>query len=172
MKKLSRITLSIATVALLVLPAHTSLAHGEERGEAKAQIGKATVSIDYGRPVLRGRDPLKMMPPGSVWRLGANAATTIASDTDLDFGGTRVAKGKHILLTSLAEGGKWSLVVSNKPADGYDPSDKIAEAPLELKQGDDPVEELTINLSNHDGRGVIEISWGSSRLVGSFAPAK
>ena len=172
MKKLNRFTLSVVTAALLAFTAHTSLAHGQDRSEAKAKIGKANVSIDYGKPELKGRDPMKMMQPGSLWRLGANAATTITSDADLDFGGTRVAKGKHILLARLAEAGKWALVVSGKAANEYDPDSKIAEVPLEMKEGGDPVEELTITLSNQDGLGVIEIAWGTSRLTGSFAPAK
>ena len=172
MKHWNRFTLSVVAAALLAFTAHTSLAHGQERGEAKAKIGKANVSIDYGRPVLQGRDPMKMMQPGSVWRLGANDSTTITCDADLDFAGTRVPKGKHILLASLAEGGKWSLVVSGKAYNEYDPSAKIAEIPLELKEASDSAEELTINLSHQEGRGVIEIAWGTSRLVGSFGAAK
>lgn len=31
---------------------------------------------------------------------------------------------------------------------------------------------MTITLTNKDGRGVIEIAWGTSRLTASFAPAK
>ncbi len=172
MKKLNRFTLSVVTASLLVFAAYTSLAHGQDRGEAKAKIGNANVTIEYGRPELKGRDPMKMMQPGTVWRIGANAATTITSDTDLDFGGTTVAKGKHILLARLAEGGEWSLIVSSKSAFEYDPSSKIAEVPLELKEGEESVEQLSINLTNQDGRGVIEIAWGTLRLTGSFAPAK
>ena len=172
MKHLNRFTLSIIAATLVAFAAHTSLAHGQDRGEAKAKIGNASVSIDYGRPMLQGRDPMKMMQPGTVWRLGANASTTITSDADLDFGGTRVPKGKHILLARLAEGGKWSLVVSGKAYSEYDPSANIAEVPLELKEVSGSVEELTINLSNQGGRGAIEIVWGTSRLTGSFSAAK
>jgi hypothetical protein len=172
MKNLNRFTLGVVAAALIAFTAHASLAHGQERGEAKAKIGSANVVIDYGRPELNGRDPMKLMQAGSLWRLGANDPTTITSDADLDFGGTRVAKGQHVLLARLAEGGKWSLVVSGKAANEYDPSAKIAEVPLELKEGNDTVEELTISLSNREGRGVIEITWGTSRLVGSFGTAK
>jgi len=172
MKTISRLTLSLVTASLLVFGATTSLAHGQDRGEAKAKIGKASVSIEYGRPELKGRDPMKLMQPGSLWRLGANAATTIASDADLDFGGTRVAKGNHILLARLAEAGKWSLVVSSKASNEYDPSARIAEVPLELKEGSDSVEALSITLTSQDGRGVIEVAWGTSRLTASFASAK
>ena len=172
MKKLSRLTFNLIGAGLLVLAALPSLTYGQDRGETKATIGKANASIEYGRPFLKGRDPLKMMKPDSVWRMGSNAPTTITSDADLDFGGTRVPKGKHILLARLAEGGKWSLLVSSKNAFQYEPGAKLAEIPMELREGKESVEQLTITLAEQKGRGVIEVSWGTSRLVASFAPAK
>lgn len=172
MKRLNYLIIGSASVGLLVFTTFAGLAHGQGRGEAKATIGNAKVAIEYGRPLLKGRDMLKMLPVGGVWRIGANEPTTITSDADLDFGGTRVAKGKHILLARLNEPGKWSLIVSSKGAFQYEPSAKLAEVPIELQDGKEPVEELTLTLSSKDGRGVIEIAWGTSRLVASFAPAK
>jgi Protein of unknown function (DUF2911) len=171
MKSLKVVTLGAMTLALLVTGTAASLAHGNDRGEAKATIGKAQVTIDYGRPTLKGRDMLNKIKPGQVWRLGSDAATTLESNVDLDFGGTRVPKGKHILLARLAEGRKWTLVVSSKSAMQYDPAAKIAEVPMELHEVSDPVEELTIKLANEGGRGLIEVSWGSARLTASFTPA-
>ncbi len=172
MRKYSFILASMVVGVLLGVGALPTLTQGQDRGEAKTTIGNAKVSIEYGRPSLQGRDLMKMMQVGSVWRLGANAATTITSDADLDFGGTRVAKGKHILLARLAEAGKWSLIVSNKGAFEFEPGAKLAEIPLELREGKDSAEDLTITLTNQNGKGVVEIAWGTSRLVGSFAPAK
>ena len=166
------IFVSFATAALLVLGCLTSLAHGQDRGTTKATVGNANVSIEYGRPALKGRDMLKMMQVGSVWRIGANEATTLTTDADLDFGEKRVAKGKHILLTRLAEPGKWTLIVSSKGAFQFDDSAKIAEIPLEIKEAKDSVEELTLTLSNQGGKGILEIAWGTSRLTASFACAK
>src|SRR5215831_10143983 len=105
---------------ILALLAVNAIAHGNERGTAKATIGSAAVTIDYGRPMLKGRDLMKMIQPDSVWRIGSDAPTTIESDADLDFGGTRVPKGKHILLAHYLGAGKWSLVVSSKPASQFD----------------------------------------------------
>ena len=171
MKFSNRVILAISAFALLMLGPSLNLAHGNERGEAKATIGSANVSIDYGRPSLKGRDPMQMMQPGQVWRLGSDAATTINSDQDLLFGNTRVPKGKHILLARLAEPGKWFLVVSNKTANQYEPSAKIAEVPMKLENAEDPLQELTIKLSGQGKQGVIEIGWGSSRLAASFTAA-
>lgn len=172
MNKLSRFILSFVVAGLLVLTTLAGPASGQDRGETKAAIGNANVSIEYGRPLLKGRDPIKMLEPGKLWRIGSNAPTSITSDVDLDFGGTRVAKGKHILLARLAEAGKWSLVVSTKNVFQYEPSAKLAEVPIELQDGKESVEQLTITLSNKGGRGVIEVAWGTSRLLASFALAK
>ena len=172
MKKSRLLTIALAGVLGFLFTSFTALAHGADRGEAKATIGNAKVSIDYGRPSLKGRDMLKMMPVGGVWRIGADAATTIESNVDLDFGGTRVAKGNHILLTRLAEAGKWSLVVSSKGAFQYEPSARLAEVPIDYQDGKEFAEDMTITLTSKDGRGVIEIAWGTARLTASFAPAK
>ncbi len=169
MTKFNRLILSVLIVCMCT--ALDVLAHGNKRGSAKATIGNVAVSISYGRPMLKGRDMLSKIQPGQIWRIGADVPTTIESDAALDFGGTRVPKGKHILLARLIEPGKWSLVVSNKPAQQYDASAKIAEVPMELRESNDPVEELSIQLSNKGGQGVIEIAWGNSRLLASFTPA-
>ncbi|MEJ2006560.1 MAG: DUF2911 domain-containing protein [Acidobacteriota bacterium] len=172
MKCLKRIVLGLSTVALLSLGSTVLLPQGNNRGEAKATIGSAHVSIDYGRPSLQGRDPLKMISPGQVWRLGASAPTTIDTDHDLLFGNTRVPKGKHILLAQMVEPGKWVLLVSNKAASEYEPSAKIAEAPMKLNEASDSVEEMTIKVSGHGNQGDIEVAWGTSRLAASFNVAE
>src|SRR5437660_7516537 len=168
----NRLSISLATIAVLALAAVEVRAHGNEHGEAKATIGNAKVVISYNRPSLKGRDLMKMIHPGDLWRLGADIPTTIESDADLDFGGTRVPQGKHILLARYVEPGKWTLVVSSKDRFHYEPSARIAEEPMEFENGKDPTEALTIQLSNKGGRGVIEIAWGTLRLVGAFVPAK
>jgi len=172
MSKTQTLEVILVSIVALIVPGGAILrAHGNDRGEAKATVGNAKVTIDYGRPTLKGRDISKMVAPGHMWRIGADAPTTIESTADLDFGGTRVPKGKHILLARLIEPGKWSLVVSTKSSSSYEPSAKLAEVPMEFIQGKDAVEELNIVLSNENGRGVIEIAWGTARLKATFSHA-
>jgi Protein of unknown function (DUF2911) len=147
------------------------LAHGNEIGKAEVTIGQTKVTIGYGRPQLKGRDINKLIQPGQMWRIGADVPTTIESDTDLDFGGTRVPKGKHVLLARLSAPGQWSLVVSNATVSHYEPSTKLAEEPMTVEQGKDSVEALAIALTNNGGQGTIEISWGTERLLAAFKPA-
>src|SRR5690606_31702569 len=42
------------------------------RGETTAQVGGATISVDYGQPARRGRELFgALVPWGEVWRTGA-----------------------------------------------------------------------------------------------------
>ena len=161
----------VGFAAVVCTAAAIAVAHGNEIGKAEATIGHAKVTISYGRPLLKGRDINKLIQPGQMWRIGADVPTTIESDADLDFGGTQVPKGKHVLLARLSAPGQWSLVVSSAPVNHYEPSAKLAEEPMTVEQGKDSVEDLTINLTNNSGQGTIEISWGTQRLLASFKPA-
>jgi len=171
MQRISRIILGFAAASALALLTQATLAHGNDRGEAKAKIGGAHVTIDYGQPSLRGRDPLSLIKAGEVWRLGSDAPTTLESDLDLNIGGTKVAKGKHILLARFDGPGKWTLVVSSKSSFDYDASAKIAETPMTFVEAPDSVETVTIKLTDKSGTGVIEVAWGKLRLTAMFKPA-
>ena len=138
---------------------------------AKVTINGAQVSIDYGRPALRGRDMLKQIQPGQVWRIGADAPTTLQTDKALDFGGTVVPKGKYILLARLVEPGKWTLIFSSKSVFQYEPSAKLAEVPLTFREASDSAELVAITLTDKGGMGVLDIAWGKMRLSASFKPA-
>jgi nucleoid-associated protein YgaU len=172
MMRAKAILISLAVAAALPLLALQCRAHGNEHGEAKASIGSAKVTIRYNRPTLKGRDLMKMIHPGDLWRLGADSPTTIESDSDLDFGGARVPKGEHILMARYVAPGEWTLVVSSKDRIHYEPSAKLAEVPMEVQEGKDPADALAIQLSSKSGHGVIEIAWGSYRLLATFAPAR
>ena len=81
----SRSTLLIAAVAALSV---STTAHAQSpRGTAEVTIAGKSVTIDYGRPSLRGRDMLGKAPAGTVWRTGADAATMFTTEADLTSGG-------------------------------------------------------------------------------------
>jgi len=171
MTMIRQFLIGIATAALVLLTTNAGVAHGAERGSAKATINGAHITIDYGRPILKGRDMLGQLKPGQVWRIGADSPTTLESDKDLNFNGTIVPKGKHILLAKLVEPGKWTLVFSSKSASQYVESAKIAEVPLAFEEASDSDEMVTVKLTDQGGTGVLEIAWGKMRLTTSFKPA-
>jgi len=172
MSKFERFAAGLGVAGILALIPIVAQAHGNEQASVKARVGDANVTIQYARPMLKGRDLNKMIQPGKLWRIGADIPTTIESDQDLKFGGTLVSKGKHILLARYIETGKWTLIVSSQSVFQYEPSAKLAEVPMQIEAASSPAEELTISLSSQGDSGVIDIAWGSERLEASFAPAK
>ena len=115
----------IALAALAVAVAAPSFAQANPRGEAKATVAGKAVSIDYGRPSLKGRDMLGQAQVGQAWRMGADAATSLKTDADLSFGTVAVPKGEYILTATKVAADQWQLNVLAK-ADRA----KVADVPL------------------------------------------
>src|SRR4029077_19545968 len=61
------------------------------RDTARANVGAATFSVDYGRPLARGRKLLGgVVPFDYVWRTGANAATQFTTSAPITLAGMAV----------------------------------------------------------------------------------
>lgn len=84
------------------------------RDTLRVTLGGANVVIDYGQPAMRGREIWgKLVPFDTVWRLGANSATQLKTDKDLDIGGKTVPAGLYTLwLLPTAKGA--SLIVGTQ----------------------------------------------------------
>jgi hypothetical protein len=152
-------------VALAVLAvALPALAHGNERGEAKAMISGKPVVIDYGRPLLNGRDMLGKAEVGTPWRMGKDAATTITTDADLSIGGTNVPKGTYVLTATKVAEDKWQLNVMTNDAE----KKKVADLPLTASKLPASVETFTVDLKGGKDTGELTLSWGTTALKGTF----
>jgi hypothetical protein len=133
------------------------------RGEAKATVAGKTVTIEYGRPSLKGRDMLAQAQVGKPWRLGADAATTLTTEADLAFGGVEVPKGTYILTATKVEADTWQLNVLNK-ADRA----AVADVPLATGKAEEAVETFTITLAGEGNKGTLEMLWGHTAMEASF----
>lgn len=94
----------------------------ESRGTAGGQSyeGGAWIDVEYGRPILRGREDIFGSGDGygqafllgaPIWRVGANQSTTLTTETDLLFGGQRLAAGTYTMFAELSES-EWTLIFS------------------------------------------------------------
>ncbi len=150
----------LATLCALAVPAFPQ---ANPRGEAKATVAGKAVSIDYGRPSLKGRDMLAQAQVGKPWRLGADAATTLTTEADLTFGDVKVPKGTYILTATKVETDTWHLNVLNK-ADRA----PVVDIPLTSGKTDEPVEQFTIEVTGQGDKGEVKMLWGQTALAAAF----
>lgn len=111
-----------------------SMGTASTRDTLHATVGGAQITIDYGRPARRGREIWgKLVPYDTTWRLGANAATQLRTDKDLDIGGVHVPAGSYTLWLFPTERASW-LVVNKQTGQwgtAYDRSQDIARIPVQ-----------------------------------------
>ena len=169
-QKKSWLVVTVLVTPLLVT--FFALGHGNEHGLTSAQIGQGTVSVEYHRPLAKGRDLLSMIQPRVYWRMGADATTVLKTEVDLNFGGTTIAKGEYALSAHFTDAESWSLVLSKSPGRrGAKPPDILAEVPGTLGKTKAPVEAMTIELSSQGSKGTLVLEWGNSRLSVDFSAA-
>lgn len=155
-----------AVAAALVSFAAPSFAQAPmagERGEAKATVAGKAVSIEYGRPSLKGRDMLGQATVGQAWRMGSNAATSLKTEVDLTFGSAAVPKGEYILTATKVAADQWQLNVLAK-ADRA----KVVDVPLTSEPVKDSVEAFTIELKGSGDKGEFRMIWGTTALKAGF----
>jgi hypothetical protein len=124
--------LALGVLSVVVLAPFFVFGHGNERGQATLKLNGGNVSVEYGRPMLKGRDVFAMIEPGAYWRMGADKATTMTTDVDLITAEDQsIPPGTHTLLAHFIEKGKWTLVVAAGAARGtWEPQGLMAEFPM------------------------------------------
>ena len=137
------------------------------RDVAHGTIGSDSISVDYGRPLARGRVLLgSLIPYDRVWRTGANAATQLTTSTDITLAGLRLPKGKYTLWTLPHENGA-ELIVNKQVGQWgteYHESFDLGRAALNTQTITTPVEEFTISIVPADARhGMLVLEWGTFR---------
>jgi hypothetical protein len=106
---------AIAASAWLQDPAQTSKPKPSQRGTVSQRIAATTITLDYSRPVARGRELFgQLVPWGKVWCPGADDATTIEVTTNVTIGGQELPKGKYSVWTE-PQADKW-IVIFNRNA--------------------------------------------------------
>ena len=135
------------------------------RDTARATIGGAAFTVDYGRPLLRGRRLLgDVIPFDNVWRTGANAATQFTTSTAITLAGVRVPAGAYTLWTLPRANGVVELIVNKQTGQwgtSYDARENLASAPMKVDTLATPVERFTISIvAADDMRGTLTMEWG------------
>ncbi len=120
--------------------------------------------------------PGALQANGTIWRVGADYATVLHTDADLDIGGLAVPKGEYTLYVDLGQG-SWKLIVNKQLMNAQgsrrqwgianakgdttnDPASELGRTALTMGKSSAPVESLKITLSRVDAtHGKLDIAW-------------
>jgi hypothetical protein len=139
------------------------------RDSTSAQIGKSIFTVDYGRPLLRGRTLLgNLIPYDRVWRTGANEATQFTTSTPIKLAGIQVPAGSYTLFTAPHANGV-DLIVNKRTGEWgteYTRSLNLGIGRMINEVDTATVEEFTISILPSDNRhGTLVLEWGSFRWI-------
>jgi Protein of unknown function (DUF2911) len=176
------VTLQAAPSTLASVEVHVNarLAGGRWYPQDAALAGPSRIAITYGQPHARGRQVEGgLIPVDTVWRFGANAATTLHTDVNLRLGGLDVPQGDYSLFI-LYTGSAWSLIVNRGTGQwgtDYDSSKDLGRVPLAAQRLAETEDALSVYLvpdAAHPSsgaakpRGLLRIKWGHTQLSTSW----
>ncbi|MBX9928424.1 MAG: DUF2911 domain-containing protein [Gemmatimonadaceae bacterium] len=150
--------LSLLSVSVLAAQA----APASPRDTARATIAGASVMVDYGRPSMKGRAIWGgLVPYGQVWRLGANAATTLVTEKALVADSTTIPAGKYTLYLLPTEQGA-ELIVNKQTGQWgtvYDAKQDLARLKLTKSAAAAPVEKFAITIAAKGNGATMSFAW-------------
>jgi len=138
---------------------------------ASATIGGKAVTIAYSSPRVNGREghifskdgQLGKDPTYPVWRAGANSATALHTDGDLNIGGVTVPKGDYTLYVDISDPDNWSLVINKQTGQWgtkYDKTMDLGRAKMTMAKPGALVEDLKYTLTDKGGgKGTLSLAW-------------
>jgi hypothetical protein len=145
--------------------------------EDAALTGPSRIAITYSQPHARGRKIVGgLIPTDTVWRFGANIATTLHTDLDITLGSLALRRGDYTLFLLHDAKDAWQLIVNSQTAQwgtDHDASRDIGRVALTASTMRDNEETFTIYLvpdapnptSGYANlSGVLRIRWGTIEL--------
>lgn len=162
----------LTTFALASLAAQPPQADKSQRpsppGTAEMTLKGKKITINYSRPYLKGRHVgQELAPYDKVWRTGANEATSLTTEIDLNIGGARVPAGNYTLYTLPSEG-TWKLIINKQTGQWgtvYNQDQDLARVDMKRSQLPQPVEQFTISFDKkNDSSADLVLEWENVRL--------
>ena len=148
----------------------------EEVSYTDAQV---SVKVFYNRPFKKGREIFGgLVPYDTVWRTGANEATTFETNTDLTFDGGKVLKkGKYTLWTIPrtdtwtvifnAEFGQWGVNFDGQA--NRDPARDLISVDVRSVQQEKEFEQFTIAFEKVGEDAEMVLMWDKTLVAVPFS---
>jgi hypothetical protein len=171
---MKKLLLVLAPLALLLASAQLVRAQNPRKSphdKVTATVGGQTITVEYGRPYLKGRKMLGDHEPyGKVWRTGADEATTFTTTGDLMFGSLHVPAGTYALFTIPGEK-EWTVILNkvSKTWGAFDyeknKAQDLGQIKVPVEHLSSPLEQLTISLeAGARQKAMLKIAWETSSV--------
>ena len=117
MKKLQQVLLIATAITFsFAVSAQNAKPRVSPPQSATGKIRRATVTISYSSPSVKGRAIWgALVPYDKVWRAGANEATTFETDKDIKVEGSLLPAGKYSFFLLPRENTAWTAIFNKEP---------------------------------------------------------
>lgn len=142
-----------------------------QRAAVSQTLGTTDISLDYSRPLLRGRTELfgEVVHWGELWTPGANEATVLDVSEEVDLNGHAVPAGRWSMWIIPSQVGPWELVLDPQDTLFHTQRPELSDDQIRFvvdALDDAPdVEALTWSFPRiaQDG-ATLEMTWGTTRI--------
>lgn len=137
--------------------------------QTSVTLSGKTISIHYSAPSVRGR---KIFGPGGLlsndptypaWRAGANSATSLHTDADLDIGGLTVPKGDYTIYAWVADPENWQLIINKETGQwglSYNAKMDLGRVKMTMSKPPSLIETYKMTLSGTGPKtGKLQLEW-------------
>lgn len=130
---------------------------------AAVTVAGKKITVDYYAPSMHGRKIMgDLVPFGEVWCPGANVATGLTTEADLQIGTLKLPKGTWSIWAIPGEK-EWTLIVNKQSGQhhlDYEPAEDFGRTKMTLKTLASPVETFRIELSSTGAhKGALALIW-------------
>ncbi len=141
-----------------------------------ATIAGKRISIEYYAPSMHGRKIMGgLVPFGEVWCTGANWATKITTEANLEMGSLKLPAGSYSIWT-IPNRNDWTLIINKQTGQfhlNYDSSRDFGRTKMNLKTLPTPVETFKIDLRSEGGnKGTLALLWENTEASIPFTVAQ
>jgi hypothetical protein len=147
------------------------------RQKVEQQFSMSKITIDYGRPGVKGRKIFgELVPYGQVWRAGANSSTKITFGQAVNFGGKIVPAGTYGLFIIPTEK-EWKVILNKDfqqwGSYTYDPKQDVVDVTVPVNKLTDRQEwfEITLNPTDENSANLV-LKWDTAQAEVALKPAR
>jgi hypothetical protein len=165
------LVLGVATLGAQKVIKKTGGQAGSPHETVEYMVHGAKITVNYGRPFIKGRAIDAVAPKGQAYRLGADEATILTTDKPLMIGALMLQPGSYTLW-AIPEGTSWKLAVNKQTGQwgtDYDAKQDLGRTDLKTGSVDKPQENFTITVEEKpSNNGALNFDWGKTRLTTDF----